>query len=227
MLKILTIRELPRSSYLVIFWFWVAMMWASWWKVLFTSIQLNCNLQLDPIRSSGGRCHRERTSGTRAVTVDYLAVQWWEEDRSIKCAWQKNILNARCPCTSALVITTPCLQLCRAMSIGRGHMSHIDVNTERAINGTQLMDYLAEMVTRRQCWPISFWTGYFFTQSVTISLSQAFSMWHWTLLKDKVSCEKVFTWLRDSSFHSTSDNHPDKNIWFNKFRSLLPNLTAE
>ena len=86
-LKILTIRELPRSSYLVIFWFWVAMMWASWWKVLFTSIQLNCNLQLDPIRSSGGRCHRERTSGTRAVTVDYLAVQWWEEDK--RTTWQK------------------------------------------------------------------------------------------------------------------------------------------
>ena len=55
---------------------------ASWWKVLFTSIQLNCNLQLDPIRSSGGRCQRERTGGTRAVTVDYLAVQWWEEDKS-------------------------------------------------------------------------------------------------------------------------------------------------
>ena len=57
---------------------------ASWWKVLFTSIQLNCNLQLDPIRSSGGRCHRERTSGTRAVTVDYLAVQWWEEEKSTR-----------------------------------------------------------------------------------------------------------------------------------------------
>ena len=63
----------------------------------------------------------------------------------------KNILNACCPYTSALVITTQCLELSRAMSIGRGHMSQIDVNTEQAINGTQMMDYLAEMVTRRQC----------------------------------------------------------------------------
>ena len=84
------IRELPRSSYLVIFWFWVAMMWAPRWKVLFTSIQLNCNLQLDPIRSSGGRCHRERTSATRAVTLDYMAVQWWEEDKSIRARNKKH-----------------------------------------------------------------------------------------------------------------------------------------
>ena len=141
------------------------------------------------------------------------------------CTWQKTFLMHVVQTSALLVITTPCLELGRAMS--RGHMSQIDVNTEQAINGTQLMVYLAEMVTRRQCWPISSCTECFFTQSVTISLSQAFSMWHLTLLKDKVSCKKVFTWLRDSSFHSTSDNHPDKNIWFNKFRSLLPNFTAE